>query len=209
MRYTYTRDALPPASPAPPQELPSGDQAYSKFAYYAPTNDGTYRGQRPVELAASPVPPRYELPSGSVHRQNQAPPYSPPQYSRQSPNPGWTSPSGSSTTTLVPSPRTELHSPILGSGKPSAIPIGHENDGIKKFVVDIYCPLKRDANGNRRVQIPCDVREFRLAKVALIPIVAGKRTFVSFDVVFGEMDKIYSDLVEKHFSCKMGLPSLS
>jgi hypothetical protein len=70
-------------------------------------------------------------------------------------------------------------------------PSQNEDDGIKKFVVDVFCPLKRDANGNRREQIPRDVREFRLAKVALIPIVAGKRTFVSFDVVFGEMDKAF------------------
>jgi hypothetical protein len=85
---------------------------------------------------------------------------------------------------------------------PSPSQTPKDDDGIKKFVIDIYCPMKRDANGNRREQIPRDVREFRLAKVALIPIVAGKRTFVSFDVVFGEIDKVYSDLVEKHFSCK-------
>jgi hypothetical protein len=70
--------------------------------------------------------------------------------------------------------------------------------------VEVYCPLKRDGSGQRREQIPRDVREFRLAKVALTPIVAGKRTFVSFDVVFGEVDKVYSDIVEKHFSCKRG-----
>ena len=69
--------------------------------------------------------------------------------------------------------------------------------------MDIYCPLRRDANGVHREQIPRDVREFRLAKIALIPIVAGKRSFVSFDVVFGEMDKTFSNLVEKHFSCML------
>lgn len=103
----------------------------------------------------------------------------------------------------MPSPRSEVHSPPLGSTKTigNANIGGSEDDGVKKFVVDVFCPLKRDANRNRREQIPRDVREFRLAKVALIPIVAGKRTFVSLDVVFGEVDKSYAGLVEKHFSC--------
>jgi hypothetical protein len=48
--------------------------------------------------------------------------------------------------------------------------------------------------------MPQDVREFRLAKIALIPISAGKRRFVSLDVVFGEIDEAYSTMVEKHFA---------
>ncbi|KAF2680721.1 hypothetical protein K458DRAFT_392762 [Lentithecium fluviatile CBS 122367] len=100
-------------------------------------------------------------------------------------------------------PHSTLHSPALGNTKTGA-PQSHVqngSDGIKKNVVDIYCPLKPNANGDRRAQIPRDVREFRLAKVALIPTIDGKRTFVSFDVVFGEMDKGIFDLVEKYFSC--------
>lgn len=75
-----------------------------------------------------------------------------------------------------------------------------ENSGIKKFTVDIFCPPKKDANGIRRKPLPRDVREFRLAKLAVIPIVAGRRTFVSIDVVFGQLDERFSELVEKHFS---------
>lgn len=154
-----------------------------------------------IELPASPVQRPYELPDSRVLRQTPVPPYSSPY---QSPNSGWDSPQKSSTTTLIPSPRSVLSSPTLSNTKGDSFPSPNrsEQDGIKKFVIDIYCPLKKDASGNRREQIPRDVREFRLAKVALIPIVAGKRTFVSFDVVFGEMDKAYSQLVEKHFSCK-------
>jgi hypothetical protein len=160
--------------------------------------------QRPVELPGSTVPPRYELPNDSVQRQTPIPPRTPQQAARQSPHLVWPSPNGSSTT-LVSSPRSEIHSPTLGHAKHKIIPSpsGNTDEGIKKFVVDIYCPLKRDASGNRREQFPRDIREFRLAKVALIPIVAGKRTFLSLDVVFGDIDKLYSDIVEKHFSCKL------
>jgi hypothetical protein len=44
------------------------------------------------------------------------------------------------------------------------------------------------------------VREFRLARVALIPVVAGARKFVSIDVVFGEVDMKFAAIVEKHFT---------
>jgi hypothetical protein len=50
-----------------------------------------------------------------------------------------------------------------------------------------------------REEIPRDVREFRLAKVALIPVVAGERRFVSLDIVFGEVDKAVAGLLEKHY----------
>jgi hypothetical protein len=43
------------------------------------------------------------------------------------------------------------------------------------------------------------VREFRLAKVALIPVAAGERRFVSLDVVFGEIDKGVAGILEKHY----------
>jgi len=177
-RYTYTVDHPPPPSPAQQQ-----------YAYNAP-----HTHHVPVELPASAVPPRYELPAANSPRYAPAPPY-PQQPAQHSPNPSI----ASSSSTLVPSPRAEVPSPPLGYTKASSK--ADDNDLIKKFVVDIYCPLKRDAHGNRREQIPRDVREFRLAKVALIPIVAGKRTFLSFDVVFGEADKMYADIVEKHFSC--------
>jgi hypothetical protein len=72
--------------------------------------------------------------------------------------------------------------------------------GITKYTVDIFCQRKADGNGNRREELPRDVREFRLAKLALIPIVAGARKFVSIDVVFGDIDKQYAAMVEKHFA---------
>ncbi|KAF2824461.1 hypothetical protein CC86DRAFT_384088 [Ophiobolus disseminans] len=186
-RYTYTVDHPPPRL-----------DRHTKHAYFTSLAE-----QNPVELPASAVPARYELPAVSTPRQTPLPPYSPPRHARPSTRPGQASPTASSTTTLVPSPRSELPSPRLGHTKANNIPspTADGNDGIKKFVVDIYCPLKRDAHGNCREQVPRDVREFRLSKVALIPIVAGKRTFVSFDVVFGEVDKPYADIVEKHFSC--------
>lgn len=43
------------------------------------------------------------------------------------------------------------------------------------------------------------MREFRLAKVALIPVAAGERRFVSLDVVFGEVDKGVAGILEKHY----------
>jgi hypothetical protein len=38
--------------------------------------------------------------------------------------------------------------------------------------------------------------------VALIPVVAGQRRFVSLDVVFGEVDKSLAVYLEKHFLSK-------
>jgi hypothetical protein len=99
-------------------------------------------------------------------------------------------------TTLVPSPC----SPNTRSSDRISAQVQSGEQGIKKYTVDIFCQRKEDINGNRREEIPRDVREFRLAKLALIPIVAGTRKFVSIDVVFGDMDKQYATMVEKHFA---------
>jgi hypothetical protein len=64
--------------------------------------------------------------------------------------------------------------------------------------VNIFCQRKAEL-GMEREEIPRDVREFRLAKVALIPVLAGERRFVSLDVVFGEVDKAVAGFLEKHY----------
>ncbi|PVH93983.1 hypothetical protein DM02DRAFT_694377 [Periconia macrospinosa] len=141
----------------------------------------------PAELYGSTVPPLYELPAANTPGQHlTATPTSPPASA--------TSQSFGSTT-----PLPSLQSPPTEHSANPALPRAQDLP-IKRYTVDIFCPLKRDAQGIRRQQIPRDVREFRLAKVALIPIIAGSRRFVSFDVVFGETDKAYARLVEKHFS---------
>ncbi|KAH7136012.1 hypothetical protein B0J11DRAFT_597307 [Dendryphion nanum] len=181
----------PPSAPNPPRaELPENVP------------------EGPVELPGSSVPARYELPVVNSARQTphiqNTPPSPRPSFNSGSNIPTGRTPLSSSNTTLVNSPRSGLASPTLPevnvNSKQYPKTSGDKNDGIKKYTVDIYCPLKPDATGIRRQQIPRDVREFRLAKVALIPIVAGKRSFVSLDIVFGELDKAYSHLVEKHFS---------
>jgi hypothetical protein len=71
------------------------------------------------------------------------------------------------------------------------------NQGIIKHTVNIFC--QRKAEEPRQEEYPRDIREFRLAKVALIPVVAGQRRFVSLDVVFGEVHKPLAAYLEKHF----------
>jgi len=192
---------LPPPYMQPPVLSPN-----ARIIYHRP-----HLRDLPAELPATPVPARYEL--SSVSSPSELPTASttkpgsvPSSVSiRQPGTTPWNSPSDVSNisgTTIVASPTRFQSSPSSPSMNKDASDMHYqgENSGIKKFTVDIFCPPKKDANGIRRKPLPRDVREFRLAKLAVIPIVAGRRTFVSIDVVFGQLDERFSELVEKHFS---------
>ena len=47
--------------------------------------------------------------------------------------------------------------------------------------------------------MPRDIREFRIANLALIKLEAGGERYVLLDAVFGELDKAIAPLLEKHW----------
>lgn len=144
------------------------------------------------ELPGSTVPPRYEMPTSPASR-----PYlSPSSSTKSSDSKGSANSYSTRATTPGASP-----GPNRNSYAAPAAARGSENNGIKKYTVNVFCPRKEDSAGQRREEIPRDLREFRLAKLALIPVVAGTRKLVSLDVIFGEIDKPVASLLEKHFLC--------
>jgi len=145
------------------------------------------------------VPLRYELPGFSPTQIHNTPSSTSSSPALQ--NNTWSTASSRSTpgTTPATSPPPPAYPSTLApnlpqqnKGSPS------EAQGIIKFTVNIFCQRKAEP-GMEREEIPRDVREFRLAKVALIPVVAGERRFVSLDIVFGEVDKAVAGLLEKHY----------
>ncbi|KAF3912028.1 hypothetical protein ABW21_db0200442 [Orbilia brochopaga] len=90
-------------------------------------------------------------------------------------------------------------------GQPPGAPkigAGMDDDGedpnVSKFAARIFCQRKR-AEGDTREEFPRDIREFRLANLALIKLAAGRERHVLLDAVFGELDKQVAPLLEKHW----------
>ncbi|EPS44524.1 hypothetical protein H072_1495 [Dactylellina haptotyla CBS 200.50] len=73
-----------------------------------------------------------------------------------------------------------------------------KDPNVSKYVVRIFCQRKRE-DGDNREESPRDIREFRLANLALINLVAGGQKYVLLDAVFGELDKPVASLLEKHW----------
>ena len=68
-----------------------------------------------------------------------------------------------------------------------------------KFTVQVFCQRKQNPAFPERQEAPRDIREFRVAKLALISVVAGPKKYLSLDLVFGEADAGIAKLLEKHF----------
>jgi hypothetical protein len=150
-----------------------------------------------VELPASQVPPRYELAEATTPRASLAPSSTNTSTSSRK---SWTNPSSHTTPATTPSTSPPPVSYRHSVNAPIPVEPSTSNQGITKCTVNIFC--QRKAEGPRQELFPRDIREFRLAKVALIPVVAGQRRFVSLDVVFGEVDKPLAAYLEKHFLSK-------
>ncbi|KAK6509082.1 hypothetical protein TWF481_003845 [Arthrobotrys musiformis] len=69
---------------------------------------------------------------------------------------------------------------------------------VSKFAIRIFCQRKRE-EGDTHEESPRDIREFRLANLALIKLAAGGERYVLLDAVFGELDKAIAPLLEKHW----------
>lgn len=69
---------------------------------------------------------------------------------------------------------------------------------VSRYQIHIYCQHKT-TNPNPIREIPRDIREFRTAKLALIPVAAGPHHHVSIDIVYGEIDKNIAGILESHF----------
>ncbi|KAK6362813.1 hypothetical protein TWF730_000266 [Orbilia blumenaviensis] len=73
-----------------------------------------------------------------------------------------------------------------------------DDPNVSKFVVRLFCQRKRE-EGDTHEESPRDIREFRLANLALIKLAAGAERYVLLDAVFGELDKAIAPLLEKHW----------
>ncbi|KAJ6259884.1 hypothetical protein Dda_5528 [Drechslerella dactyloides] len=127
-------------------------------------------------------------------------------------DPPYTAASASTAPTSIYSPgRSNYPSPAASqfpqpARPPAAAPKfgngGGEDDGddpnVSKFAARIFCQRKRE-EGDTREEFPRDIREFRLANLALIKLVAGRERHVLLDAVFGELDKQIAPLLEKHW----------
>jgi hypothetical protein len=71
---------------------------------------------------------------------------------------------------------------------------------VSTYTARVFCQWKSDLHSDSIFrELPRDIREFRVAKMTLIPVIAGERRFVSLDLIFGEVDKNVASLLEKHF----------
>ncbi|KAF3916665.1 hypothetical protein ABW20_dc0104994 [Dactylellina cionopaga] len=86
------------------------------------------------------------------------------------------------------------------TGKPPATTTDQNDDdpNVSKYVVRVFCQRKRE-EGDTHEESPRDIREFRLANLALIKLAAGGQRYVLLDAVFGELDKAIAPLLEKHW----------
>ncbi|KAK6536083.1 hypothetical protein TWF281_000329 [Arthrobotrys megalospora] len=75
---------------------------------------------------------------------------------------------------------------------------GGDDPNVSKFTVRLFCQRKRE-EGDTHEESPRDIREFRLANLALIKLAAGGERYVLLDAVFGELDKAIAPLLEKHW----------
>lgn len=177
-------------------------------------------------MPASPVPYRYELPVDSPARQPTPDPPYPPSVLGQTPPSGrpygsptqaqrewevrtlqtYQTPPPSASTNPTPPPTYRKSS--NGAPTPSATRsakghmsgVGIQPGTVSKFTAKVFCQRKSTSKSAHPIlETPRDISEFRLAKIALIPVVAGERSFVSIDIVFGEVDRGISGLLEKHF----------
>lgn len=73
-----------------------------------------------------------------------------------------------------------------------------DDPNVSKFAVRIFCQRKRGEEDTHE-ELPRDIREFRLANLALIKLAAGGERYVLLDAVFGELDKAIAPLLEKHW----------
>ncbi|KAH6669000.1 hypothetical protein B0J14DRAFT_154736 [Halenospora varia] len=183
-------------------------------------------GPEPQEMPASPMPVRYELPVNSPARQPSPNPPYPPNVpaQRPSPNPPFQAPTQAQrewegqaprgyftpppTTSINPTPPPTYRTSYTGHPTPPATPstkrpissMGLQPGTVSKYTAKVFCQRKTTSkSANPVLETPRDISEFRLAKIALIPVVAGERSFVSIDIVFGEVDKGIAGLLEKHF----------
>ncbi|KAH8671816.1 hypothetical protein BGZ60DRAFT_527265 [Tricladium varicosporioides] len=183
-------------------------------------------GQGLHEMPASPMPIRYELSANSPLPQ---PPPNPPYPSstpiqRPPPTPQFQTPvqthrewqgqttqnyfTPQPTASMNPTPPPTYRTSYVGHPTPPATPstkrplssIGLQPGTVSKYTGKVFCQRKSTSKSvNPVLETPRDISEFRLAKIALIPVVAGERSFVSIDIVFGEVDKGIAGLLEKHF----------
>jgi hypothetical protein len=162
-------------------------------------------------MPASPMPVRYELPVNSPARQpSPNPPFQPLTQAQrylqgQRPQNFFTPPPSTATN---PTPPPTYRTSVTGHPTPPATPsskrpysgIGLQPGTVSKYTAKVFCQRKSTSkSANPVLETPRDISEFRLAKIALIPVVAGERSFVSIDIVFGEIDKGIAGLLEKHF----------
>ncbi|EGX51073.1 hypothetical protein AOL_s00054g809 [Orbilia oligospora ATCC 24927] len=73
-----------------------------------------------------------------------------------------------------------------------------DDPNVSKFAVRLFCQRKRKEEDTHE-EIPRDIREFRIANLALIKLEAGGERYVLLDAVFGELDKAIAPLLEKHW----------
>ncbi|KAK6344034.1 hypothetical protein TWF696_007681 [Orbilia brochopaga] len=101
----------------------------------------------------------------------------------------------------LPSPGNQ-YPPPQPARQPQKFAANTEDDGddpnVSKFAARIFCQRKRE-EGDTREEYPRDIREFRLANLALIKLSAGRERHVLLDAVFGELDKQIAPLLEKHW----------
>lgn len=141
------------------------------------------------ELPGDLPPARYEMPAVNSPRPTLTP--------SATSSSGSTRRSWSNASTPVTTPPTSPHPGTNLKG--GTLRSGPNNTGITKYTVNVFCQRKTEPGASRREELPRDIREFRLTKLALIPVVAGEKKFLSIDLVFGERDQGVAKVLEKHF----------
>ncbi|KAK6357498.1 hypothetical protein TWF718_001807 [Orbilia javanica] len=113
-------------------------------------------------------------------------------------SPPFSSVSNSTAPTSIYSTDRSNYGQNIPSTYPDTTPESADDPNVSKFAVRIFCQRKRGENDTHE-ESPRDIREFRLANLALIKLAAGGERYVLLDAVFGELDKAIAPLLEKHW----------
>ncbi|KAK6516360.1 hypothetical protein TWF506_006269 [Arthrobotrys conoides] len=116
-------------------------------------------------------------------------------------NPPFSSVSGSTAPTSVYSADRSNFAPSIPntpSTYTDSTTASADDANVSKFAVRLFCQRKRKEEDTHE-ELPRDIREFRIANLALIKLEAGGERYVLLDAVFGELDKAIAPLLEKHW----------